>query len=260
LSVYSAFYILHSALRYRSFPRSHQYISMGTKSVKFRENIENVFRPGHVTSVDGYLRHVIVHDSMKIISAELHDQAFTPEQIPEPELPQIAVFGRSNVGKSSLLATMMRRKKLVKISSTPGKTRGIFYYRVNDILLLVDLPGYGFSKAPKVMAAQWQSLVEAYLDKPPGPTLAMHLIDIRHPPTADDHAVRNILEERQIPILVVATKGDKLSRSRRLKSVQVIAKEFDVPNRIIVPVSAKDASLPTDPVWESILSFIDDVE
>jgi GTP-binding protein len=195
---------------------------------------------------------------MKIISAELHDQAFTPDQIPELELPQIAVFGRSNVGKSSLLAAMMKRKKLVKVSSTPGKTRAIFYYRVNDHVLLVDLPGYGFSKAPKAMAAQWQSLVEAYLDKPPGPSLAMHLIDIRHPPTRDDLAVREILKERQIPILVVATKGDKLSRSRRMKSVQVIGKDLDISPRSIVPVSVKDASLPADTVWESIFSYIDD--
>jgi len=194
---------------------------------------------------------------MKIISAELHDQAFTPDQIPEPELPQIAVFGRSNVGKSSLLAAMMRRKKLVKVSSTPGKTRAIFYYRVNESLLLVDLPGYGFSKAPKTMAAQWQSLVEAYLDKPPGPALAMHLIDIRHPPTSDDLAVREILKERQIPILVVATKGDKLSRSRRMRSIQVIAKELSIAPGAIVPVSVKDASLPAEVVWESILLNIE---
>ncbi len=200
---------------------------------------------------------MIVHGSMKIISAELHDQAFTPDQIPEPGLPQIAVFGRSNVGKSSLLAAMMRRKKLVKVSSTPGKTRAIFYYRVNESLLLVDLPGYGFSKAPKAMAAQWQSLVEAYLDKPPGPSLAMHLIDIRHPPTSDDLAVREILKERQIPILVVATKGDKLSRSRRMRSIQVIAKELSIAPGAIVPVSVKDASLPAEVVWESILLHIE---
>ena len=195
---------------------------------------------------------------MKIISAQLYDQAFTPDQIPEPDLPQIAVFGRSNVGKSSLLAAMMRRKKLVKVSSTPGKTRAIFYYNVNDLLLLVDLPGYGFSKAPKVMAAQWQSLVEAYLDAPPGPSLAMHLIDIRHPPTADDLAVREILQERQVPILVVATKGDKLSRSRRMRSVQVIAKDLNTAPRAVIPVSAKDASLPADVLWEPILRFIDE--
>jgi len=198
-----------------------------------------------------------VHGCMKIISAELHDQAFTPEQIPQPELPQIAVFGRSNVGKSSLLAAMMRRKKLVKVSSTPGKTRAIFYYRVNDRLLLVDLPGYGFSKAPKAMAAQWQSLIEAYLDQPPGPSLAMHLIDIRHPPTADDLAVQEILKETGMPILVVATKGDKLSRSRRMKSVQVIAKDLGVSPRTVVPVSVKDTSLPADSLWELILDFIE---
>ena len=197
---------------------------------------------------------------MKIISAELHDQAFTPDQIPQPELPQIAVFGRSNVGKSSLLAAMMRRKKLVKVSSTPGKTRAIFYYRVNDRLLLVDLPGYGFSKAPKAMAAQWQSLIEAYLDKPPGPSLAMHLIDIRHPPTADDLAVQEILKEAGMPILVVATKGDKLSRSRRMRSVQVIARDMGVSPRTVVPVSVKDASLPADALWESILGVIEGVQ
>ncbi len=194
---------------------------------------------------------------MKIRSAELHDQAFTPGQIPEPDLPQIAVFGRSNVGKSSLLAAMMRRKKLVKVSSTPGKTRAIFYYSVNDRLLLVDLPGYGFSKAPKAMAAQWQSLIEAYLDKPPGPSLAMHLIDIRHPPTAGDLAVREILQDRQIPILVVATKGDKLSRSRRMKSIEIIARDLSVLQRTVVPVSVKDASLPAEALWESILDYIE---
>ena len=193
---------------------------------------------------------------MKIISAQLYDQAFTPEQIPEPELPQVAVFGRSNVGKSSLLAALMRRKKLVKVSSTPGKTRAIFYYNVNEQLLLVDLPGYGFSKAPKSMAVQWQSLVEAYLDAPPGPALAMHLIDIRHPPTADDLAVREILKEVQIPIMIVATKGDKLSRSRRMKSVQVIAKDLGVTPGEVVPVSIKDQTLPAEIIWEHIFRHI----
>ena len=195
---------------------------------------------------------------MKITSAELYDQAFSPGQIPEPELPQIAVFGRSNVGKSSLLAAMMQRKKLVKVSSTPGKTRAIFYYIVNDRLLLVDLPGYGFSKAPKAMAAQWQSLVEAYLDAPPGPAVAMHLIDIRHAPTVDDLMVRQILLQTRIPILTVATKGDKLSRARRLKSVQVIAKELDINTTTVVPVSVKDASIAVHALWEHILECLGD--
>lgn len=211
-------------------------------------------------SVDGQSKAVLVHDTMKIRDARLHDQAFTKDQIPQTELPQIAVFGRSNVGKSSLLAALMNRKKLVRISSTPGKTRAIFYYRVNDRLLLVDLPGYGFSKAPKSMAVQWQSLIEAYLDKQPGPTLAIHLIDIRHPPTSDDHAVREILLERQIPVLVVATKGDKLSRSKRLRSIQVIAKALDIPTDSVIPVSVRDSSLPVESVWPLITGFLGEGE
>ena len=194
---------------------------------------------------------------MKIRSAELHDQAFTPGQIPpDLELPQVAVFGRSNVGKSSLLATMMKRKKLVKVSSKPGKTRGIFFYVINEQLLLVDMPGYGFSKAPKVMANQWQALVETYLDSNPGPALALHLIDIRHPPTWDDIDVNGILAEREIPALIVATKGDKLSRSRRIKSLDVIARDLGVPRHQVIPTSAKDSSIAADPVWDAIVEFL----
>ncbi|MDT8396322.1 MAG: ribosome biogenesis GTP-binding protein YihA/YsxC [bacterium] len=190
---------------------------------------------------------------MKILSAELHDQAFTPAQIPSSlDLAQVAVFGRSNVGKSSLLASMMQRKRLVKVSSKPGKTRGIFFYRVNDQLLLVDLPGYGFSKAPKVMADQWATLVEAYLDSDPGPALALHLIDIRHPPTRDDLDVSRILTSRGIPILVVATKADKLSKSQRLRSLSVISGDMDVGKSSVIPVSAKDSTLSPAPLWEAI--------
>jgi GTP-binding protein len=200
---------------------------------------------------------MLVPLNMKIRSAELHDQAFTPGQIPSDlELPQVAVFGRSNVGKSSLLATMMKRKKLVKISSKPGKTRGIFFYVINEQVLLVDMPGYGFSKAPKVMANQWQALVEAYLDSDPGPALALHLIDIRHPPTWDDIDVNGILAEREIPALIVATKGDKLSRSRRMKSQDVIAKDLGVPRHQVIPTSAKDSAIGADPLWDAIAELL----
>lgn len=190
---------------------------------------------------------------MKIISAHLQDQAFTPAQIPGLDGPQVAVFGRSNVGKSSLLAAMMRRRKLVKVSSTPGKTRGIFFYIVNGNFYLVDLPGYGFSKAPKVLTGKWHSLVEAYLDSRPGPSLALHLIDIRHPPTKDDLDVGQILKERKIPVVVVATKADKLSKSRRISSLTVISRNMGIPADSVIPVSVKDASIRVDAVWDAIL-------
>ncbi len=191
---------------------------------------------------------------MKIISAALLDQAHNPGQIPSPPYPQVAVFGRSNVGKSSLLAKMMRRRKLVKVSSTPGKTRAIYYYLVNNALLLVDLPGYGFSKAPRGVANQWRSLVEAYLDKEPGPKLALHLIDIRHSPTKDDISVHRILAGRYIPSITVATKADKLSRSGVIRATNVIGRELGEPVELIVPASAKDASISADPLWDRILA------
>ncbi len=197
---------------------------------------------------------------MKISSAELKGQAFTPAQIPTFDLPQIAVFGRSNVGKSSLLAAMMGRRKLVKVSSTPGKTRGIFFYLVNGQFLLVDLPGYGFSKAPKSEAKNWQTLVEAYLNSPSGPSLALHLVDIRHIPTKEDLIVSTILSERKIPLVVVATKGDKLSRARRLDSVAVISKALGVPAEKIVPASVKNPSIPVTDIWEAVFPFLSSLE
>jgi GTP-binding protein len=169
----------------------------------------------------------------------------------------VAVFGRSNVGKSSLLAAMMRRRKLVKVSSTPGKTRGIFFYLVNGLYYLVDLPGYGFSKAPKSLAGNWHALVEAYLDSENGPSLALHLIDIRHPPTKDDLAVRQILKERKIPVIIVATKADKLSKSGRIRSLSVAAREMGVGADSIVAVSVKDPSLPVGAVWERVTSILE---
>lgn len=193
---------------------------------------------------------------MKITSAELFDQAFVPDQIPSPGYPQVAVFGRSNVGKSSLLASLMGRKKLVKVSSKPGKTRAIFYYLVNGSVLLVDLPGYGFSRAPRAMTSQWQHLVEAFLDNHPGPALALHLIDIRHPPTRDDITVHRIIKERGIPDIVVATKADKLSRSGRLRSLEVISRTLDEPRERIVPTSVKDSAIPIGALWDRIAEEI----
>ena len=207
--------------------------------------------------VDCSSRPVVVHLIMKILSALLYDQAFTQEQIPDLELPRVAVFGRSNVGKSSLLAAMMNRKKLVKVSSTPGKTRAIFFYIVNGQYFLVDLPGYGFSRAPRSLSRNWHSLVEAYLDSGSGPTLALHLIDIRHPPTKEDLAVRQILRERGIPAVVVTTKADKLSKAGRIKSIAVIAREMSVRADSIVPVSIKDPSISVAAVWERITSILE---
>ena len=190
---------------------------------------------------------------MKIISAELLGQAHVPAQILSVPFPQVAVFGRSNVGKSSVLAGLMARKRLVKISSTPGKTRAIFYYIVNGKLVLVDLPGYGFSKAPRAVAKVWQDLILAYLEGPSPPNLALHLVDTRHPPTRDDLEVSGLIAGRQIPFLVAATKADKLSRSGQLRAAALIAREMGVPSTRVVPVSTLDRRAPIGALWDRIV-------
>ena len=193
---------------------------------------------------------------MKIISARLLGQAHTPSQVMDTPFPQVAVFGRSNVGKSSVLAGLMGRRGLVKVSSTPGKTRALYYYLVNERLVLVDLPGYGYSRAPRETSVGWRPLVLAYLEGPAPPVLALHLIDIRRPPTKDDHAVRSLIADRRIPCLVAATKADKVSRSEQLRSAAAIARELEVDRERVVPVSTLDPRAPITALWQPILDAL----
>ncbi len=147
-------------------------------------------------------------------------------QLPEGVEPEIALLGRSNVGKSSLINKAVRRKNLAKSSSTPGKTRTINYYLINKSWYLVDLPGYGYAKVSKKERQSWGKMIENYLlkrDKLRGVVL---LLDIRHPPQASDKAMKAWLEHNNIPLMLVATKADKISRSARGKHLHTISKEL----------------------------------
>lgn len=139
-------------------------------------------------------------------------------------LPQVAFSGRSNVGKSSLVNVLLQRtrKKLAHVSGRPGKTQLLNFYRVNDHFFLVDLPGFGFARAPKPVRDGWKKLVEDYLARPDGPRGAVHLLDIRHDPTEGDREMLDYLTGLGLPTLVVLTKVDKVTRthrSRRLKAI-----------------------------------------
>jgi GTP-binding protein len=189
---------------------------------------------------------------MRIRSLECVAQAFTPGQLPASGLPEVAVFGRSNVGKSSLLGALMGRSRMARISSTPGKTRGIFIYLVNGVLLLADLPGYGFSRAPRDETSTWRPLLEAYLDRGDGPALALRLLDVRHPPTAADLLVGSILSQRDIPSLIVATKTDKFSRGALPRALASLARSLSVPVEAIVPFSVKQGADPVRILWSRV--------
>jgi GTP-binding protein len=143
-------------------------------------------------------------------------------QLPPPELPEIAFAGRSNVGKSSLINKLTGRKSLVKVSARPGKTQGLNYFRVSDDFFLVDLPGYGFAKVPKVMQNSWQSLISTYLEQRKTLRCVVVIMDIRHEPKSQDTQLVQWLKQNSIPCLPVYTKIDKVSGSLREKNARLL--------------------------------------
>ena len=147
---------------------------------------------------------------------------------PENALPEIAVAGKSNVGKSSLINNLCRRKALAKTSATPGKTRLINLFLLNDSLHLVDLPGYGFAKVDKQEKLRWGEMMEGYFRETNRLRLTLHLVDIRHEPTQDDVQMNTFLRESGLPFVVVATKADKISRGARMKNLAPICRALQV--------------------------------
>jgi GTP-binding protein len=156
------------------------------------------------------------------------------------DLPQVAFAGRSNVGKSSLINVLLgrTRKKLAHVSSTPGKTQGLNFYRVNERFFLVDLPGFGFAKAPSAVRRGWKDLVEGYLAREDGPRAVVHLVDVRRDPADDDLRMLDYLAGAGIPTLVVLTKVDKLSKTRAKAQVSELIRKLGVDPEQVVPFSA----------------------
>ena len=165
---------------------------------------------------------------MKIKSAELLESAAGANQFPDLVMPEIAFAGRSNVGKSTLINSLLTRKKLVKTSSTPGKTRLINFFLINEIFCLVDLPGYGFAKVPTEMRESWRKLIETYLSRRDNLRGVVLIIDIRHGPTAQDRQLKSWLDFHRRPMLVVASKSDKLSRGKCASQLQKIKKDLEL--------------------------------
>ena len=165
---------------------------------------------------------------MIIKKAELEAVAVKPSQYPEDNMIEIAFAGRSNVGKSSLLNLLTNRKSLARVSGSPGKTRTINFYRINDEFRIVDLPGYGYAKASKAEQATWGDMMEKYLENRQGLKVVAQLVDVRHAPSKQDLQMYDYLKYYGLDGLVILTKADKVSRNELNKNTAMIRKALDL--------------------------------
>lgn len=156
---------------------------------------------------------------------------------PEISFPEIAFAGRSNVGKSSLMNAILNRKKLVKISSTPGKTQLINYFLINDKFYFVDLPGYGYASIPKSILKSWQKMIESYILKNSNLRLVSLLIDSRHDIMNSDLQMAEWLDHNTIPFIIVLTKTDKLPKTKLQRQLKIFNQAF--PDHHVIPFSIK---------------------
>lgn len=195
---------------------------------------------------------------MKINKAELEKVAVEEKQYPDTNIKEFAFAGRSNVGKSSFINAMLNRKNLARTSSTPGKTRTINFYRVNDDLRLVDLPGYGYAKVAKSEKEKWAGIINRYLENRENLVETILLVDIRHEPTALDKQMYDYIIESCFSGIVIATKKDKIKKSQVDKHISIIAKKLGVKHREnIIPFSSSKKDEVKDMwfIFEDMLRF-----
>ncbi|MBY0013611.1 ribosome biogenesis GTP-binding protein YihA/YsxC [Paenibacillus typhae] len=192
---------------------------------------------------------------MKVNNAEFIISAVGPDQYPTDALPEIALAGRSNVGKSSLINRMINRKNLARTSSTPGKTQHMNYYRVNQDMYFVDFPGYGYAKVSKTQRASWGKMVEKYMEERETLKLILLVVDLRHPPTSNDKMMFDWLKHYDLPLCVVATKADKIPKTRWPKHIKIMKQELGVlPGDNFIPFSS-ELGLGREELWALIEDY-----
>ncbi|HDI3420953.1 TPA: YihA family ribosome biogenesis GTP-binding protein [Listeria monocytogenes] len=189
---------------------------------------------------------------MDVNNVELIISAVRPEQYPETDLPEYALAGRSNVGKSSFINTMIRRKSMARISQKPGKTQTLNFYKIEEALFFVDVPGYGFAKVSKTEREKWGVMIETYITSREQLRGVIQIVDLRHKPTEDDRMMYEFLKYYDIPVFVVATKADKIPRSKWQKNAKIVREtlDFDPDDKFVL--FSSETKMGKDEAWQFI--------
>jgi GTP-binding protein len=193
---------------------------------------------------------------MKIISAEFVKSTVHRKDYPGEPLPEVAFGGRSNVGKSSLLNTLLNKKNLARISSTPGRTQTINFFKINQKIFFVDLPGYGFAHVPIEVRQRWKPMVEEFLKEDSRLRLVILIVDVRRDPNPEDATLLEWFRHYSLPFLVVMTKVDKASRNEIAKRRQELKEFFNVTQEDIIPFSAVTVE-GREKIWKRIKEAIE---
>ncbi|MGE7091063.1 ribosome biogenesis GTP-binding protein YihA/YsxC [Lysinibacillus sp. NPDC048646] len=189
---------------------------------------------------------------MKVHNVEMVISAVRPDQYPEDGLPEFALAGRSNVGKSSFINRMIGRKALARISSKPGKTQTLNFYKIEEQLFFVDVPGYGYAKVSKTEREAWGKMIERYITGREELKAVVQIVDLRHPPTADDCMMYDFLKHYNIPCIVIATKADKIPKGKWDKHKKVVKETLDMDKNDPLVVFSSEKGLGFEEAWRLI--------
>ena len=193
---------------------------------------------------------------MIIKNPKFEISAVSPKQYPKNDLPEIVLVGKSNVGKSSFINTMINRKKLARTSSEPGKTRQINFYNIDDSFYFVDLPGYGYSKMSKKEQEQVGHFIEEYLFNRKQISLIIFLIDIRHNPTENDKLMYNYIISSGLPFIILTNKADKIAITKVNNAVSDIQKQINPIGDITTLPFSSERKIYKDAVWDQIEKYL----
>lgn len=193
---------------------------------------------------------------MKVTSSDIVISAVKPEQYPSDPIPEFALAGRSNVGKSSFINKMINRKNLARTSSKPGKTQTLNFYIINDELHFVDVPGYGYAKVAKTERAAWGRMIETYFTSREQLCAAILIVDLRHPPTKDDIAMYEFLKHYDLPCIVIATKADKIPKGKWQKHLKITRETLELAKEDELLLFSSETGEGKDQVWGVLKKYM----